>query len=68
MLPLYRDTFANNKLDAIAFPTTPKVAIPSNPDSTSDETCNYNYNVRRPLSCAWLLDTGPKQKRIHGRS
>ena len=24
---LYRDTFAKNKLDAIAFPTTPKVAI-----------------------------------------
>jgi Asp-tRNA(Asn)/Glu-tRNA(Gln) amidotransferase A subunit family amidase len=32
---LYRDTFAKNKLDAIAFPTTPKVAIPSNPDSSS---------------------------------
>ena len=32
---LYRDTFANNKLDAIAFPTAPKVAIPSNPDSSS---------------------------------
>lgn len=32
---LYRDTFAKNKLDAIAFPTTPKVAIDSNPDSSS---------------------------------
>ena len=32
---LYRDTFARNKLDAIAFPTTPKVAIASNPDSSS---------------------------------
>jgi indoleacetamide hydrolase len=32
---LYRDTFAKNKLDAIAFPTTPKVAIASNPDSSS---------------------------------
>ncbi len=32
---LYRDTFANNRLDAIAFPTTPKVAIASNPDSSS---------------------------------
>jgi indoleacetamide hydrolase len=32
---LYRDTFAVNKLDAIAFPTTPKVAIASNPDSSS---------------------------------
>jgi Asp-tRNA(Asn)/Glu-tRNA(Gln) amidotransferase A subunit family amidase len=34
---LYRDTFAKNKLDAIAFPTTPKVAIPSNPGSSSLE-------------------------------
>jgi len=32
---LYRDTFAKNKLDALAFPTTPRVAIPSNPDSSS---------------------------------
>lgn len=32
---LYRDTFAKNRLDAIAFPTTPKVAIASNPDSSS---------------------------------
>jgi mandelamide amidase len=32
---LYRDTFANNHLDAIAFPTTPKVAIPATPDSSS---------------------------------
>ncbi|KYK47816.1 indole acetimide hydrolase [Bradyrhizobium liaoningense] len=34
---LYRDTFSNNKLDAIAFPTTPRVAIASNPDSSSLE-------------------------------
>ncbi len=32
---LYRDTFTNNRLDAIAFPTVPKVAIPANPDSSS---------------------------------
>jgi Asp-tRNA(Asn)/Glu-tRNA(Gln) amidotransferase A subunit family amidase len=32
---LYRDTFANNHLDAIVFPTVPKVAIVSNPDSSS---------------------------------
>jgi mandelamide amidase len=32
---LYRDMFASNKLDAIAFPTTPKVAIPAAPDSSS---------------------------------
>jgi Asp-tRNA(Asn)/Glu-tRNA(Gln) amidotransferase A subunit family amidase len=32
---LYRDAFAKNRLDAIAFPTTPKVAISSNTDSSS---------------------------------
>ncbi|MGV7212437.1 indoleacetamide hydrolase [Bradyrhizobium sp. UFLA05-112] len=32
---LYRDTFAKNRLDAIAFPTTPEVAIEANPDSSS---------------------------------
>jgi indoleacetamide hydrolase len=32
---LYRETFAKNKLDAIAFPTTPKVAIAATPDSSS---------------------------------
>src|SRR4051794_8529154 len=32
---LYRETFAKNKLHAIAFPTTPKVAIPAQPDSSS---------------------------------
>jgi len=34
---LYGNTFAANKLDAISFPTTPRVAIPSNPDSSSLE-------------------------------
>jgi mandelamide amidase len=34
---LYRDTFAKNKLDAIAFPTAPKVAIAATPDSSSLE-------------------------------
>ncbi len=33
----YQQTFANNGLDAIAFPTTPRVAIPSNADSSSLE-------------------------------
>ncbi|MDE2379581.1 indoleacetamide hydrolase [Bradyrhizobium sp.] len=32
---LYRDTFAKNRLDAVAFPTVPKVAIAANPDSSS---------------------------------
>lgn len=34
---LYQQTFANNRLDAIAFPTTPRVAIASNPESSSLE-------------------------------
>ena len=32
---LYKETFAKNKLDAIVFPTVPRVAIESNPDSSS---------------------------------
>jgi indoleacetamide hydrolase len=32
---LYRETFAKNRLDAIVFPTVPKVAIASNPDASS---------------------------------
>jgi mandelamide amidase len=34
---LYKDTFAKNKLDAIVFPTVPKVAIAAQPDSSSLE-------------------------------
>ncbi|MHC4045663.1 indoleacetamide hydrolase [Bradyrhizobium sp. 23AC] len=34
---LYARTFADHRLDAIAFPTTPRVAIASNPDSSSLE-------------------------------
>ena len=34
---LYQQTFASNKLDAIVFPTTPRVAIASNPESSSLE-------------------------------
>ncbi|MET4274632.1 MULTISPECIES: indoleacetamide hydrolase [unclassified Bradyrhizobium] len=37
MQALYSRTFADNRLDAIAFPTTPRVAIASNPDSSSLE-------------------------------
>jgi mandelamide amidase len=32
---LYKDTFARHKLDALVFPTVPKVAIDSNPESSS---------------------------------
>jgi mandelamide amidase len=31
---LYRETFANNRLDAIVFPTVPKVAVASNPEAS----------------------------------
>lgn len=34
---LYRDMFAGHGLDAIAFPTTPRVAIASNPEASSLE-------------------------------
>jgi Asp-tRNA(Asn)/Glu-tRNA(Gln) amidotransferase A subunit family amidase len=34
---LYKDTFAKHKLDAIVFPTVPKVAIAAQPDSSSLE-------------------------------
>ncbi|PSO19049.1 indoleacetamide hydrolase [Bradyrhizobium sp. MOS003] len=34
---LYSKIFADNRLDAIAFPTTPRVAIPSNPESSTLE-------------------------------
>jgi len=34
---LYAQAFADNKLDAIVFPTTPRIAIASNPDSSSLE-------------------------------
>ncbi|HLS55844.1 MAG TPA: indoleacetamide hydrolase [Zeimonas sp.] len=32
---LYKDTFARHRLDAIVFPTVPKVAIDANPESSS---------------------------------
>lgn len=34
---LYSGTFSDNRLDAIAFPTTPRVALASNPESSSME-------------------------------
>lgn len=32
---LYRDTFRRHRLDALVFPTVPKVAMPASPDSSS---------------------------------
>ena len=34
---LYAENFANGRLDAIVFPTTPRVAIASNPESSGLE-------------------------------
>ena len=34
---LYRDTFKKNRLDALVFPTVPRVALPANPESSSLE-------------------------------
>lgn len=41
---LYDKTFAGHRLDAIAFPTTPCVAIASNPESSSPE--NFGLFIR----------------------
>jgi mandelamide amidase len=35
LVKLYRDTFKRNRLDAIVFPTVPKVAVAANPDASS---------------------------------
>jgi mandelamide amidase len=34
---LYRDTFAKNKLDALVFPTVPRVALAAAPEASSPE-------------------------------
>ena len=34
---LYADTFANNRLDALVFPTVPRVALPATPEASSPE-------------------------------
>jgi Asp-tRNA(Asn)/Glu-tRNA(Gln) amidotransferase A subunit family amidase len=35
LIKLYADTFANNRLDALAFPTVPRTALPAGPESSS---------------------------------
>jgi Asp-tRNA(Asn)/Glu-tRNA(Gln) amidotransferase A subunit family amidase len=35
LMKLYADTFAGNRLDALIFPTVPKVALPANAESSS---------------------------------
>ncbi|MGX1383264.1 Asp-tRNA(Asn)/Glu-tRNA(Gln) amidotransferase A subunit family amidase [Bradyrhizobium japonicum] len=44
---LYSNTFASNKLDAVAFPTTPRVAIASNPDASSLENFGPDHPEHR---------------------
>lgn len=51
---LYSRTFADNKLDAIAFPTTPRVAIPSNPESSTLENFGLFIQNTDPASNAGI--------------
>lgn len=51
---LYSDTFSGNRLDAIAFPTTPRVAIASNPDSSSLENFGLFIQSTDPGSNAGI--------------
>ncbi|MGY3076639.1 Asp-tRNA(Asn)/Glu-tRNA(Gln) amidotransferase A subunit family amidase [Bradyrhizobium sp. LM6.10] len=51
---LYGRTFADNRLDAIAFPTTPRVAIASNPDASSLENFGLFIQNTDPGSNAGL--------------
>jgi indoleacetamide hydrolase len=51
---LYGRTFADNRLDAIAFPTTPRVAIASNPDASSPENFGLFIQNTDPGSNAGL--------------
>ncbi|WP_409191796.1 indoleacetamide hydrolase [Bradyrhizobium sp. RDM4] len=51
---LYARTFADNKLDAIAFPTTPRVAIASNPESSSLENFGLFIQNTAPGSNAGI--------------
>jgi mandelamide amidase len=43
---LYRDSFTKNRLDAIAFPIVPEVAIPANPEASS--LANSSCSSRTP--------------------
>ncbi len=51
---LYAQTFASNRLDAIVFPTTPRVAIASNPDSSSLENFGLYIQNTDPGSNAGI--------------
>jgi mandelamide amidase len=35
LIKLYADTFAQHRLDALVFPTVPRIAIPANPEASS---------------------------------
>jgi len=53
MQQLYADTFRNNRLDAIIFPTTP---LPASPVVGSDETVELN-GVRVPTFTTYIRNT-----------
>ncbi len=44
LVKLYADTFAANRLDALVFPTVPKVAMAAGPDSSSVD--NFNLYIQ----------------------
>ena len=52
---LYADTFANNRIDAIIFPTTP---LPASPVVGSDDTVDLN-GTRVPTFFTYLRNTDP---------
>jgi Asp-tRNA(Asn)/Glu-tRNA(Gln) amidotransferase A subunit family amidase len=44
LIQLYADTFANNQLDALIFPTVPRVALPANAQASS--TDNFSLFIQ----------------------
>jgi len=51
---LYRDTFRSNRIDAIGFPTTPKVALPCTPEASSPGNFALFIQNTAPASNAGL--------------
>lgn len=54
LIALYQDTFARHRLDALVFPTVPKVAVPANPQASSLENFGLIIQNTDPGSNAGL--------------
>jgi indoleacetamide hydrolase len=52
---LYAQTFTDNRLDALVFPTVPKIAMPANPESSSMTTLFAVIQNTDPSSNAGIL-------------